>query len=547
MTNEADNTNLAMSLLDDSAEAAFYASINKVKSQQHQCNSEQERRMNGGQWSNQDKQEWNCQTCTFLNQPLYLSCEMCGQARPEEAEESASTAQQVASVLEHPSAADVLSATRQADLLAEEEERLLKQQRIKEIMALQQGIFNKIQEGNEEQELESLEGSFAWMELDGKELAMSSHQSPRNSGVAVGGKGGKDVKKLAMMDASSNTVSTAAMSSFDGSSSRYSLDFSANSQHSRLSATRNSAIPDQALASLKEESSFNHNSFSGHQSFSGATRKHSAPATYVDFNALKASVEGASVRSISMDNVSSMSQSIPERVQVESNHSRRSLLGSSNHSSLGMEESVGSQDHARRRGPLMTSSLRSMSILEDEAEKRPSLVDANSIKGFASSSKSVDYRRSQLQRNQHNQLSGDLPDLSPPPLASRAPKEMMVGEEFAVDPTPPSGSTPRASLFSRARKNESNDINNNDLDRRGSLHRPDGARRMTAPSMIPAERKSSLATPRDSVFSRNLYADRKQEAAAKNKNKQRSSVLGKGVGIPILGGMLRKKTPKSDS
>ncbi|CAB9505493.1 expressed unknown protein [Seminavis robusta] len=31
-----------------------------------------------------DAEEWSCGTCTFLNKPLFLSCEMCGQARPSQ-------------------------------------------------------------------------------------------------------------------------------------------------------------------------------------------------------------------------------------------------------------------------------------------------------------------------------------------------------------------------------------------------------------------------------------------------------------------------------
>ena len=121
-------------------------------------------------------------------------------------------------------------------------------------MALQQGIFNKIREENEEQEdIEDLEGSFAWMDLE--ETAPVQEVPAAPAPVAAGtpetcgaGEGkGKDGKKPAAMDASSSTVTTAAMSSFNGSS-RFSLDWSANSQHSRLSCGRNTApIAEQAL------------------------------------------------------------------------------------------------------------------------------------------------------------------------------------------------------------------------------------------------------------------------------------------------------------
>jgi hypothetical protein len=34
--------------------------------------------------SSDESQEWSCGICTYLNRPLFLSCEMCGQARPSQ-------------------------------------------------------------------------------------------------------------------------------------------------------------------------------------------------------------------------------------------------------------------------------------------------------------------------------------------------------------------------------------------------------------------------------------------------------------------------------
>lgn len=53
-----------------------------ASSRQDSVSNESALRLCMGNWSLQDRDEWSCVTCTFVNQPLYLQCEMCGQSRP---------------------------------------------------------------------------------------------------------------------------------------------------------------------------------------------------------------------------------------------------------------------------------------------------------------------------------------------------------------------------------------------------------------------------------------------------------------------------------
>ena len=305
MTHETDTRNFSMSLEDDDAEAAFAAAVNKTPSSNkpgllHSNNSShRELRMEFGRWSHSDKMEWTCLCCTYSNQPLFLACDMCGQPRPAEEGEgtpgrtpASATTSATASIAGDSSHAgnDSISCSSGLDFLydgiggdldltpAEQrrlmehqgEEERLKQQRIDEIMNLQQGAYHKIKGSDEE----DLEASFAWNDLHDEEevavapAAVSTTASTANAvgvGSSPNGKiinyNGKPNKK-AMRDDSSATAATVASSCSYSQFSNYSLrslDVSDNESRRYQSQNPNGPLYrlEEALgSSLKSNDSF---------------------------------------------------------------------------------------------------------------------------------------------------------------------------------------------------------------------------------------------------------------------------------------------------
>ncbi|CAB9505501.1 expressed unknown protein [Seminavis robusta] len=650
MTHEADTTNFSMSLVDDAAEAAFMAAANKMPrgsahslSRGASSRTEREIRMSFGRWSLGDKLEWECQSCTFLNQPLFLSCEMCGQARPAHEGPPHPGGTVVTTTTSAPVEEESpLSLEERREMAIQEEEDRIKQERIKEIMALQQGIFNKIREENEEveeQSQEDLESSFAWMDLEDT-LPISELPASR---VSMNGYVGKKPT-----DASNSTLSTAATSYsqlssvgqfsqsqnwldsssyhshsdrrvmdssisqsnrqvMDNSSSSYHstrlmdgssyhsarMDTSANSTGHRLSTSsshRNEAIPapEQSHASLRGDSARSsyirgtvHKS-TAHSNSSHPSRNtaRGAGGALADFNALKAAVEGVSVRSFVLEDTDNRASLI----SGASNHSAASsynLLGGSNHS-LGSNIEIETPDKCRRRAALNSSipSLQSYgtddvqelqdSDSDDEDEKPVAETKRRTSSSSVVGALAVSGKHPALLKAAKDVLKYEGPPVKNPmprPVRSAEPTHhtedpaspgarevtgrpslKMAKEQLFNEPTAENqpmrspfsrfSSPPAGAVYPTGMPQQPQDASETG-DKRSNLSRLDGARKISTPSIIPVSKKMNLSSANDPVFQRNLYADRKPDSRVRSSSPKQKE---KGVkSIPIFNRMLRKK------
>jgi hypothetical protein len=597
MTHEADTANYSMSLTDDEAEAAFTASVSRIPRSTLNTlpigGTEQELRISFGCWSLSDKETWECATCTFLNQPLYLSCEICGQARPVGDSQAGAVAAELGESSETPE--DV-----RAVMLQEEEERL-KQDRIKEIMALQQGIFNKIRAGSDESQVHQgpndYETSFAWGELEDTMPICELPASRFSSKAHVG-------KKAS--DASNSTLSTAASScshfssvgqlssqswldnsSYQSNSTRRAMDSISRYESARLmddsgyqsaqmgdgSSTskrrstsgkqQNSSIPaQQGPSSLRGDSareSYLRRALhkSGAASNSNAHDR-SAHATkgeaYVDFASLKTAVEGYSVRSFVLEDMTE-DRSKRSLENLDSNHSGVSdyhLVGGSVHS-VGSEAEFETPKVVQRRGALQ-SSLPELQPLHTEdanaagdsaddakpvAEPRPSMVGALSVSGGFSNLKSPknglkDEGGPQTSRDREfDDRQPSFSRLAIPPIPKAA---FPIGSHYQAKRHQDDGCQTGTPDQTELQDDES------EYDVKGSLSRLSGARKVPPPSPIPPAKK--LPLPSAPILQRNLYATKKQDSSARSSSPKKDKPSGIKIvkNIPILNRMRRKKS-----
>jgi len=624
MTHEADTTNFTMSFVDDAEEAAFSASVSKAQTRKADYTAmsgqpDNEIRLRDGHWSVQEKVQWQCGACTFLNQPLFLACEMCGTARPSQ-EINNSNDQGVAAHDEahaqgtgrafapgacadtsataslNSSLSNGLTSAEEKEWLAQEEEEHKKQERLKELMALQQGIFNQIKEESEDTDVEELENSFAWMELEeyGSMKSLPPSTVEVSTRQLVAEKAGAN--KLKGMDDSDRTATTVASSCVDGSS-RFSMDFSNSSHHSNHASrrnqrnsldvsgsshgslhssrrsTRNSAIEQHSLASLKTDESFRESLQKGSiaRSANAASSSGSLPGL-VQFGALKSPPpsNNDSLTSLGLD--------------IDSSHSI-GLGEGSTHSSPGTDASCVS-NHTRRHAALGSS----ISSLHDISEGSKELDDDEDLlpshAGFATRAKvggmsspgglpplkpmakSAERKASPNSRrtSQTNIAQDNERKASPNSRSSQA--SIVQAHERMASPNSrssqasiaqanerkasPNSRSPQASIGQahermaspNSRSSQANIAqahvahlrdSTSSLPRASLLIHEDGASKMRFPSLVPDEVKEALAASNDPIFSRNLYADRNHADS-----KKKSS----GVHIPLLGRVLKKKGGK---